>query len=233
MSDIKKLLNTPTDAQREHRAAEMRRELRRLALSDGQAALASGQVLHDIKRQELWRYHADSWREFLEDLGIASHTDFIRRRVYEVFVIEGNMDIADPRLIGGSMSKLGVGTRRAFVPWVLNHLDEFLTAATAPIGEGGLARGDLYAWLEEQVGIGLQSEASALTRATRSLRRTCAYIRSLSDDARDVLAQTIKNDEDIFDTLLFMTGYADKKQRIIPPENMPTEEVDIDVEDEW
>jgi len=197
-----------------------------LALDDGHKSIVIGQVLHDMFRQELWRFYAESWREFTNDVGIGPGSEFARRKNYEFYILELKMDISDPRLSATPESKLAVGTRSRFKPWVRENLDDFLDLAGNPIGEGGLTRADLYKYLEEQVGITDESEDSLTRKALRSYRRATVQTRQLADDAFDILTQSIRNDDDVFDTLARVVEFASAKQSFNAP--VPDEEVDLE-----
>lgn len=224
----KQLLNqVPSEDERMARAEQLRAQLRRLSLDDGHKAMVSGQILSDLHRQELWRYYAESWREFVNDIGLTPSTEFMRRKNYDYYVGELKMDATDPRLAEAPSSKLAVGTRNKFKHWVRDNLDEFLDLARLPLGEGGLSRADLNRYIEEQLGMADLDEASDTKRALRSMRRFVVQYSALADDSKDVLAEALRNDRDAFDTLTFLLDMAAGKTPAKPPA------VDVDLEEEW
>lgn len=218
----------PTDDERIARADALKQELRRAAFADGHQAIVVGQLLHDMSRQRLWTYYAETWQEFINDIGMTQATEYMKRRNYEFYILELEMDATDPRLAETPPSKLAVGTRKHFRQWVFDNLNEFLDLARLPLGEGGLTRSDLYRYIEEQIGLADDDPNSLTRRALFTLRRAAVQISSLADDARDVLAQAVRDDDDIYQTISNMMEHARAKVPVFV-----AEEVDVDLEEGW
>lgn len=200
-----------TDAERRERAEQLTHELRKLALDEGHKAIIVGQLLHDVKRQELWREFAETWAEYINDLGLTASTDFQRRKNYEYYILELGMDASDHRLSEAPVSKLAVGTRDKFKHWVRENTDDFLDFARLPLGEGGLTRADLNKYLEEQVGITDENEDSTVKKALMALRRGARRYRELAEDSWTVFIEALRNDEDLYPTLAAMVEHAAKR----------------------
>lgn len=200
----------PSPEERYAAAEKLTRDLRRLAINEGHQAMVLGQILHDVHRQELWREMADSWKEYVNDVGLSQSMEFQARKNYQTFVLELGMDPTDRRLSEAPPSKLFIGTRSRFKPWVAENIDEFLDYARLPLGEGGLTRADLYRLLEEKVGIRDDSEDSLVRKALRALRQGAVRYRSLADDSWSVFIEALRNDEELFDTLSAMVAQAAK-----------------------
>jgi hypothetical protein len=200
----------PSPEERYAAAEKLTRDLRRLAINEGHQAMVLGQILHDVHRQELWREMADSWKEYVNDVGLSQSMEFQARKNYQTFVLELGMDPTDRRLSEAPPSKLFIGTRSRFKAWVAENIDEFLDYARLPLGEGGLTRADLYRLLEEKVGIRDDSEDSLVRKALRALRQGAVRYRSLADDSWSVFIEALRNDEELFDTLSAMVAQAAK-----------------------
>lgn len=190
-----------TDQERYERAEKYTKDLRRLAIDEGHKAIKLGQILHDVHRQELWRSMADTWKEYINDVGLSAPMEFQARKNYEVYVLELGLDPTDRRLSEAPPSKLFVGTRGKFKQWVADNIDDFLDYARKPLGEGGLTRSDLYKYLEEQVGITTEDESSLVRKALRSFRRGATLYRQLADDDWAVFVEAFRGDEDLYGTM--------------------------------
>lgn len=213
--------------ERTERAEALRVELRRLAFKGGHEGLIVGQLLYDIRRQRLWEFYSDSWAEFVNDVGLSTSLAHQRQAVYETFVLICGLDLSDNRLCAAATAKLQVGTRKAFQPWILKHLDEFLDLASLPLGDGGLTRNDLQAYIEEQLGLEAEDEDGTVRATMRSLRRSVVKVSSLADDGRDVLAQLVRDDDDVMNVLSDLLALARAKQSYSsPPEDV------VDIEDD-
>lgn len=194
----------PTPAERYDAAERLTKDLRRLAIDDGHKAITLGQILHDVHRQQLWREMAESWKEYVNDVGLSAGMEFMARKNYEVYVLELGLDPTDKRLAESPPSKLFVGTRKKFKPWVAENMDEFLDYARKPLGEGGLNRADLYKLLEEEVGIRDDSEDSLVRKTLRALRQGATRYRALADDSWTVFIEALAGDDDLYETLRAM-----------------------------
>lgn len=212
-------------------AEKIKKDLERHSYHDGHQAMIVGQLLHDMMRQHLWVYYAESWSEFVNDVGLTSATEFQRRKNYEYFILTAGLDISDDRLAMASGSKLAVATRKRNQAWVLQNMDEFLDLASLPLGEGGLTRADLAKHIEEQVGIKDEDEDSDVRRALRTFRRGVVQYSSLPDDSRDVLAQAVRDDDDVYENLRMLTEWAGRKRASTAP--VPVEVVDEDLGEDW
>ena len=198
----------PSPEERYAVAEKLTKDLRRLAINEGHQAMVLGQILHDVHRQELWREMAESWKEYVNDVGLSSSMEFQARKNYQTYVLELGLDPTDRRLAEAPPSKLFVGTRNRFKPWVAENIDDFLDYARKPLGEGGLTRADLYKLLEEESGIRDDSEDSLARKALRALRQGAARYRQLADDSWSVFIEALRNDDDLFDTLSAMVNAA-------------------------
>lgn len=221
-----------SDMERYARAEKLTRDLRRLALNDGHEAMVMGQILHDVRRQGLWRDMAETWQEYVNDLGLSAGTEFQRRRNFEVYVLEFGLDITDARLSEAPGSKLAIGTRSKFKGWVRENLDEFLDYARLPLGEGGLTRRDLNKFIEEEVGIGDEDEDSMTRRALRSFRRGVVHYNQLADDSWSVFLQAVRNDESLFESLSFIVEKAGALEVMREPEFEVVDLDELEAEDE-
>lgn len=198
----------PTPEERYAAAERLTRDLRRLAIDEGHQAIVLGQILHDVHRQELWRELAESWKEYINDVGLSQSMEFQARKNYEVYILEFGLDPTDRRLAESPPSKLFIGTRNRFKPWVAENIDEFLDYARLPIGEGGLTRADLHKLLEEKVGIRDDSEDSLVRKTLRALRQGATRYRQLPEDSWTVFIEALRDDEDLYRTLATMVAKA-------------------------
>lgn len=216
-----------TDAQRRDRADRLTKELRRLALDDGHKAIVAGQLLHDVRRQELWRDFAESWKEYVNDIGLSLGGEFMRRKNYETFVLELGLDPTDPRLSEAPASKLAVGTRTKFKQWVADNIDDFLDFARLPLGEGGLTRADLNKYIEEEVGISDRDEDSMTRRSLRAFRKGAFFYNQLSDDSWLTFIQAVRDDDDLYAALATIVEQGSKRE----PSRTPVDTI-VELEDE-
>lgn len=199
-----------TKEERHEYAEKLTKDLRKLAIDDGHKAMVVGQILYDVHRQELWREFADSWKEYINDVGFSAGMEFQNRKNFQTFILEFGMDVTDRRLSEAPPSKLAVGTRNKFKQWVKENIDEFLDYARLPLGEGGLTRADLRKLVEEEAGIAVDDEGSYVRRTLRSLRKGSLMFRQLSEDDWTVFVEALRNDDDLFDTLSRMVASAAK-----------------------
>lgn len=221
----------PDPDERIEYADKIKKDLERHSYQDGHQAMIVGQLLHDMARQQLWRYYADSWSEFINDVGLTSATEFQRRKNYEYFILAAGLDISDDRLARASGSKLFLATKKRNQAWVRENMDEFLDLASQPLGEGGLTRADLAKYIEEQIGIQDEDEDSAVRTTLRTFRRGVVQYSSLPDDGRDVLAQAVRDDDDIYENLRTLVEWSGRKRPSTAP--VPPEVVEEDLGEEW
>lgn len=164
------------------RAEPVTEELRSLASKKDYIHL--GKRLHEVYGSDLWRERADSWKDYIADIGLSGPMDFQYRKNYVVFILELGLDPADHRLSQAPPSKLFVGTRTKFKRWVSDNLDAFLECARLPPGEGGLTREELYKHLEHQVGANVEdSEDRLAKKSLRAFRHAVDVYRELPEEA--------------------------------------------------
>lgn len=78
-----------------------------------------GRDLEFMRSENLWQGHADTWREYVETTGLTQPMESMLRSNYKLYIAELGFEMDDPRLLAASETKLALGTRKVFRPWVL------------------------------------------------------------------------------------------------------------------
>lgn len=219
----------PTEEERLERADKLISDLKAVMSHSGQESLVAGQILHDLVRQDLWRMFADTMEEFANSVGMSKTMAFMRRKNYEVFILEHGLAMDDERLLKANESKLALGTRDKYRPWVAEHLDGFLDLATKELGEGGLTRADLIRHMEDELGISDEDEDSQVQNVLKHLRRAVFLHNELADESWQTLMQAIRNDEETFRVLAHIVEQAGKRQ-VLTPRQAPEGEEEVEVD---
>lgn len=114
--------NTNEEEKRYERAQSLMRELKSLNESESTASWRMGQYLSHLHKERLWEVQADTWKEFVDGLGLTHPTEHMRRTNYELFIEELGLEMDDPRLLSAGDSKLNLGTKADFRDYVVGNI---------------------------------------------------------------------------------------------------------------
>lgn len=190
----------------DHRRAEaITNELRRLASKgDHKEAIALGRLLHEAKSSELWRQKADTWKEYIGEIGLSTSMDFQARTNYELYVLKLGVDPSDPRLSAVEPSKLFAAARLRYRQWIADNLDEFFESARR------LTREDLRTHLEEQAGGITATDDDPARDALRAIREATMLYGEMSEEVRDAFVDELWEDRTLRDGIASILSAVDK-----------------------
>ena len=225
---IAQLAGTNAESEAMEEAERLDRALQATASDTNIKKWLEGEVLYFMQTDKLWRFFAESYKEYFENRGLSAGTEFLRRKNFEFYVLQLGLDPkTDDRLKIGNESKLGLATRKAFRPWVSENIDEFLDMATLPLDQGGLSRADLRKTLEENVGLDSKAQSSLLTGALSGLRKAVMLANEMGEEDWLELADALRHDDDLYAPLARLIKVAGE---IRPRHTIVEDEVVGDIE---
>lgn len=115
---LKLSMNVETPEERWSRAEQLDKQIRSRRTDTATGNWELGRDLDHMRREGLWQGIADSWREYVDSLGITQPMESMMRNNYRFYCVELGFELDDPRLLSAAETKLALGTRRTFQPWV-------------------------------------------------------------------------------------------------------------------
>lgn len=115
---LKLSLTAETPEERWGRAEQLDKQIRSRRTDTATGNWELGRDLDHMRREGLWQGIADSWREYVDSLGITQPMESMMRNNYRFYCAEMGFELDDPRLLSAAETKLALGTRRTFQPWV-------------------------------------------------------------------------------------------------------------------
>lgn len=115
---LKLSMVTETPEERWNRAEQLDRQIRSRRTDTATGNWELGRDLDHMRREGLWQGIAETWREYVDSLGITQPMESMMRNNYRFYCAELGFEMDDPRLLSAAETKLALGTRRTFQAWV-------------------------------------------------------------------------------------------------------------------
>lgn len=179
---LKLSMVTESPEERWSRAEQLDKQIRSRRTDTATGNWELGRDLDHMRREGLWQGIADTWREYVDSLGITQPMESMMRNNYRFYCAELGFELDDPRLLSAAETKLALGTRRTFQPWIRRDFERAFKERAPYV--------DRIKEIEEQI-YELEEGQSDF-----SLRRKIAIIhREMSENVQDFIDMCQTGDE--------------------------------------